>query len=292
MAFLCVDIGGTNTILGAGNGEFETIAKCRTEEFLKDVPGRVEEALDDTHIEVDDIQKTAVAAAGPIDREEMLFYPPNVSDDRGLGEIDLGEALKDFGEITIINDCTSAVLGEYHYGDHELENIVYVTISSGVGAGAILNGHLVEGADGNFAEVGHMKIEDDLKCSCGGRGHWEAYCSGENMPKMAEQIFGYEYSDAREIFDRYDEGSEEASKVIGKMQKINAVGMANIATMYNPEKIVVGGAVALNHPETVVKPLEDQVEELTVNETPEIGLCTLDDEAVIHGLRAVCNGKH
>lgn len=292
MAFLCVDIGGTNTILGAGNGEFETIAKYRTEEFLKDVSGRVEEALKDTHIEVEDIRETAVAAAGPIDREDMLFYPPNISDDRGLEEIDLGEALNDFGDITIINDCASAVLGEYHYGQHDSDNIVYVTISSGIGAGAVLNGRLIEGADGNFAEVGHMKIEGDLKCSCGGRGHWEAYCSGENMPKMAEQLFGLEYSEAREIFDRYDEESEEASKVIDKMQEVNAVGMANIATMYNPEKIVIGGAVALNHPETVVEPLEKQVRELTVNETPDISLCTLDDEAVIHGLRAVCNGKY
>lgn len=292
MGFLCIDIGGTNTIVGAGNGDFETVAKYSTSEFIKDVSGKVNQALKDTHLHEDDIEQTAVAAAGPIDREKKVFYPPNISDEIGMEEIDLGKALKDFGEITIINDCTSAVLGEYHYGEHDSENLIYVTISSGIGAGAILDGRLVQGANGNFAEVGHMQIENSLECGCGGKGHWEAYSSGENLPRMAETLFDQDYDDAREIFDRYEKGDLEASKVLKKMQEVNKRAVANIVTMYNPDKIVFGGAVALNHPEKVVSPLEEDIEELTVNKVPDIGLCSLDEEAVIHGLRAVCNGKH
>lgn len=292
MAFLCIDIGGTNTLIGAGNGGFEAVAEYRTERFLEELPQKVDQALENTHLSVEDIQQVAVAAAGPIDREEKLFYPPNVSNKRELEEVDLGEALKEFGEIKIINDCASAVLGEYNYGDHGSENIVYVTISSGIGAGAVLGGTLIEGADGNFAEVGHMKLREELECGCGGKGHWEAYCSGENLPRMAENLFNANYSDAREIFDRYDEGERKASEIIQKMNTMNAEGIANIATMYNPDRIVIGGAVALNHPEIVVDNLEAKVDGLTVNKTPDIGLCSLGEKAVLHGLRAVCNGDY
>lgn len=292
MAFLCIDIGGTNTILGAGNGDFETVAKYKTSDFIKDVSGKVNQALEDTHLNKKDIEQTAVAAAGPIDREKMVFYPPNISEEIGMGKINLGKALDDFGDIMIINDCTSAVLGEYHYGDHDSENLIYVTISSGIGAGAVLNGNLIQGANGNFAEVGHMQIENSLECGCGGKGHWEAYSSGENLPRMAKTLFDLEYKNAREIFDKSKKEDLEASKVIKKMQEVNKRAVANITTMYNPDKIVFGGAVALNHPEKVIGNLEDEIEDLTVNEVPEISICSLDEKAVIHGLRAVCNGEY
>jgi len=76
------------------------------------------------------------------------------------------------------------------------------------------------------------------------------------------------------------------------MKKYNARGFANIVALFNPEKIVVGGAVALNHPEEVVEPLEKQVEDRAVNKTPEIQLCALGDQSVLHGLRAVCSSKY
>ncbi|WP_414837790.1 ROK family protein [Candidatus Nanosalina sp. VS9-1] len=292
MAFLCIDIGGTNTIVGVGNGDFESVAKYSTGEFVENVREMIDEALKPSHIQQEDIEQVAVAAAGPIDREKMVFYPPNVSDKQGLEKINLEKALAGLGEITIINDCTSAVLGEYHYGGHKTDNLVYVTISSGIGAGAIIQGQLIEGKDGNFAEVGHMEISTELECGCGGQGHWEAYASGENLPKMADQLFDLKYDNAVEIFEQYNRGDSQAQKVISQMQEANIQGLSNVATLYDPDKIVLGGAVALNHPETVVEPLEERVEERSVNSTPEVDLCSLGEKSVIHGLRAVCNGKH
>lgn len=292
MAFLCIDIGGTNTIVGAGNGEFETVAKYSTSEFIQNLRNLVKEALEPSHLTEEDIEHVAVAVAGPIDRGQMLFYPPNISEEIGLEKVRLGKELQGLGEITIINDCTSAVLGEYHYGGHDAENLIYITISSGIGAGVILDGNLIEGTNGNFAEVGHMQLGEDLECGCGGKGHWEAYSSGENLPRMAEELFDLQYSDARQIFDEYTEGSLEAEKVIEKMKDANIKGVSNITTLYNPEKVLLGGAVALNHPEIVVDPLEGEVEEKSVNEAPEIGICSLGEKSVIHGLRAVCNGKY
>lgn len=291
MAFLCVDIGGTNTLLGIGNGDFQVIEKFSTEKFLKDVNGKVDEALESTGYSRDELEEVALAVAGPIDREEKTFRPPNFSDS-GLEEVDLGEAFSDFGEIIIVNDGTAAVVGEYHYGDHGVENLVYVTISSGIGAGVILEGKVIEAWNGNFGEVGHMKInEEGPDCGCGGTAHWEAYSSGDNLPGVAEELFDAEYENALEIFKAYEQGETLAERTIYRMDEANITGVTNIINVYNPEKIIFGGALPLNHEDIILEPLREGVQDEAVNRIPEIGLCDLGEQSVIHGLRAVCNGK-
>lgn len=291
MVFLCVDIGGTNTILGVGESEFRVTEKIKTEDFLKDAETSVEKVLASAGASRNQVESTAVAAAGPVDRAKKVFYPPNLSGTSGMDEVDLGDILGFADSIKIVNDCTAAALGEYHYGSHGSDNLVYVTISSGIGAGVIIEGQVAEGMYGNFGEVGHMKVGEELECGCGGKGHWEAYCSGENMPQMAEQLFDASFDSSRQIFDEYRERNPKAEMAIAKMHEVNGYGLGNLVNLYNPEKIVLGGALPLNHPEIMVDPLEKQVEENSVSGTPEIGLCDLEERSVIHGLRAVCNGK-
>lgn len=291
MAFLCVDIGGTNTLLGLGNGDFQVIKKERSQNFLANVDATLDRILKESNYNRKDIDQVAIAAAGPIDRDKGVFYPPNFFPEIGVEEVELKKPLEGMGEIKIINDCTSAALGEYHYGNHSAENMVYLTISSGIGAGIIVDGCLLEGWNGNLGEVGHIKVGDEVLCGCGGEGHWEAYCSGNNMPTMAQELFDTYFEDAKEIFRAYEEGNQKAAKIIDKMQEFNAVGVANVINTFNPEKIIVGGAVALNHPEKVVKPLEKDAESESINNVPDIEVCCLEEEAVIHGLRAVCNDK-
>jgi glucokinase len=287
MAFLCVDVGGTNTLIGVGNGDFEVVEKISSSEFLANIEGCLENILEESQVK--EIKKVAVAAAGPMDREKGVFYPPNID----MDEVDLRTPLSKLGNLMIINDCTSAVLGEKYYGGHDIKDLVYVTISSGIGAGIVVDGELIEGWNGNFGEIGHMKITDEpVKCGCGYEGHWEAFCSGNNLPEMAERLTGQPFEDAREVFEKAKDDGHEAAEAIQKMKKYNARGFANIVALFNPEKIVVGGAVALNHAGEVVDPLEKQVGDRAVNKTPEIELCALGDRSVLHGLRAVCNGKY
>ena len=75
-------------------------------------------------------------------------------------------------------------MGEWIFGTGKgLKNLAYITLSSGVGGGVIVDNVLLIGKDGNAAEIGHMVIdfEGRLACNCGGRGHWEAYCSGAGI---------------------------------------------------------------------------------------------------------------
>lgn len=287
MTFLCIDIGGTNTLIGVGNGDFSIVEVVKSRYFLEDIGACLEDTLSSSELE--EIDRIAIAAAGPVNREKGTFYPPNLP----MDEVRITPPLKVLGEVEIVNDCAAAVLGEYHYGNHDTENLVYITISSGIGAGAVIDGRLAEAKEGNFGEVGHMKVgeELDMICGCGSRDHWEAYCSGNSLPVLAERLTGEKFEDARALFEIYEEGDESASQTIEKMKEINARVVSDIVHLYNPGKIVFGGAVALNHPDTVVKPLGDEIEEETVNLNPDIELCELGEEAVLHGLRAVCNGE-
>lgn len=282
MVFFCVDIGGTNTLIGMGNGEFEVKKKLSSGRFLETPLETLDSMLDQEGYSRSDVDSTAVAVAGPMDKDKRVFYPPNIDTE----SVDLS-ILGKIGELRLVNDCTSAALGEYHYGEHDSQHMVYVTVSSGVGAGMISDGEVVSGSNGNFAEVGHMTVGDRLACGCGGQGHWEAYCSGNNLPSMASELFGVEAEDAREIFDRAESGDPEAKKVIEKFRSVNSRAVSEITTLYNPDLIVFGGAVSINHEQYLPDP--ENVD--SVNRAPRIEKCSLGEESVIHGLRAVCNDK-
>ncbi|QGA81024.1 ROK family protein [Candidatus Nanohalobium constans] len=281
MAFLCIDIGGTNTFFGVGDDDFRKVKEIKTADFLSDINKSVKSVLEEA--DYPELEKVAVAAAGPIDKDKGLFYPPNIDKEF----VQLKDPLEEFAEVEIINDCAAAVLGEYYYGE-TAENLLYITISSGIGAAFISNGDLVEGRDGNFGEVGHMKIGEELECGCGGTGHWEAYCSGNNLTNMAHELHDLEIDDPKELFEVEGENAEEA---LDEFKHRTCVGVANLINLYNPDKIIFGGAVALNHFDTILESIENGVKSEIVNEMPEMTLCGLGEIAVLHGLRVNCNGK-
>jgi glucokinase len=281
MAFLCIDIGGTNTLFGIGDNGFQKVKELKTREFLLNFDATIQEVMDEAGY--DEVDQIAIAAAGPVDREKGLFYPPNIDKEF----VQIKDPLQEYGEVNILNDCAAAVMGEYHYGE-SADELLYVTISSGIGAAYVSEGHLVDGWNGNFGEVGHMTVGEELECGCGGKGHWEAYCSGNNLPDMAEELYGLEADNARDIFEME---SEKAQKVIEEFRYRNRVGIANLINLYNPEKIVFGGAVALNHFEDILEAVEGGIKDDTINELPEMTLCGLGEIAVLHGLKAACKGE-
>jgi glucokinase len=290
MDFACIDIGGTNTLVGVGNDEFHVIEKVKSDQFLQDMTGSLERILSRDGYTVSDIGTLAFAVAGPVDRNNGVFYPPNIARD----SISLRAPFSDVSaDIHILNDCNSAALGEYVYGEDDAETMVYLTISTGIGAGIVMDGQLIEGRDGNFGEIGHMVIDDrGRQCGCGGQDHWEAYCSGANLPGMAKELFGHEFADARTIFDAYKNGDDRARDVVAQMQRYNGKGIANLVNIFDPDLIALGGGVALNHEDVVMEGLRPHIKAESLNGVPRIKPCSLGDKAVIHGLRAVCNGQY
>ncbi|MCX8201573.1 MAG: ROK family protein [Candidatus Caldarchaeum sp.] len=201
-----------------------------------------------------------VATIGPLSLSEgIVVKTPN------LGGIDvkLREMVEKIhrGPFVMMNDCTAAVWGEKIYGlGRRCRNIVYITLSTGIGGGAVVDNHLLVGKDGNAVEIGHIVVDtfSRVKCGCGGRGHWEALCSGTGLPKLAADIFDKKiWKTSREIFDAASAGNPQALEVVKRMAFFNAAGFASVINCYDPEMVVVGGGLALSHPkETVSKPAQ------------------------------------
>ncbi|MEM3385975.1 MAG: ROK family protein [Nitrososphaeria archaeon] len=240
-----------------------------------------------------------IGTIGPIDPRTGSISPANLPFKRVYLTNPISSELK--LPVKMYNDCVAAVIGEKFFGEGRgVENLVYVTISSGIGGGIFVNNKLLLGKDGNAHEIGHMTIdfEGRLMCGCGKKGHWEAYCSGKNIPNFVRwmaknfdqnileksKIYNrLQNLEGKEIFDAAKTGDTFSLKVVEEIGRLNAIGFANLTNLYDPELIIIGGAVALNNREQVLKPILEHVEEYTINRVPEIRFTKLGDEVGLYG---------
>jgi len=174
--------------------------------------------------------------------------------------------------------------------------MVYLTISSGIGAGVCVDGEVLSGWDGNAGEVGHMVVDPRGRrtCGCGKDGHWEAYCSGNNIPEyatmLAEDDPGIDTAlpldaadfSAADVFE-YAGQDAFADHVVEQIAHWNTLGVTNIVQAYAPLVVYVGGAVALNNEELVVEPLRERLQETVFNNVPDVQLTNLGDDVVLKG---------
>ncbi|MCS7100030.1 MAG: ROK family protein, partial [Sulfolobales archaeon] len=134
-----------------------------------------------------DVVAVGVGTVGPIDiRRGDVVGAPNVKLRNFKLKAPIEEALR--VRTYVVNDCVAAAWGEYTVGaGRGLSNVVYVTLSTGIGCGAVIEDHLLLGKDGNAHEVGHIVLDYSgrFTCGCGGLGHWEGIASGANIPKTA-----------------------------------------------------------------------------------------------------------
>lgn len=154
------------------------------------------------------------------------------------------------------NDANAAALGEYYFGQGKgCDNFIYVTISTGVGAGIIENGRLLLGEYGQAAEVGHMSINPEgPQCKCGNYGCIEAYISGTGIVKRTKDLLQKEmYSTSllqekeistKDVFTAAKKNDELALKIIQDTRKYLGVAIVNLLHLFNPKLIIFGGGVS------------------------------------------------
>ena len=247
-----------------------------------------------------------IGSIGPLDLSTgRVLDSPNLP----LGAIPIvGPLVEEFQvPVGLLNDCSVAVLGELEFGaGMGLRNLAYITLSTGLGGGAIVDGHLLIGKDGNAVEVGHLTIDPDspLVCGCGCRGHWEAYCSGSNIPNFARllleargdedhlRLVGGEPRSltAEALFDAAKRGDPVALDIVSEIGRINAVGFANVVNAYDPELITVGGSIALRNPDLVLGPIVKNIGGHLLNRMPEIIITPLGEDIVLYGALALARG--
>jgi glucokinase len=258
------------------------------------------EAADAAGIVPTDIVAAGIGSFGPMDLAEgVVTNPANLPDT--IDRIPLTgpvENLIGSERVYLHNDAIAGVIGERYYSDRNPDDMVYLTISSGIGAGVAVDGNILSGWDGNAGEVGHITIDPTgyMTCGCGHDGHWEAYCSGENIPRYATRLhredpvetalpIDEEEFTAADVFD-YAGEDDFAAHVLEQVNHWNTIGVANIVHSYAPIVVYVGGAVALNNPEQVLDPIRDRLDDMVMANIPDIQLTTLGDDVGVRGALA------
>ena len=265
---LAIDLGGTKIRTALISNKGKIMAKeyslTLADEGLEAVTGRIISGIDRLlrlkNLAPSQLHSISIAAAGAIDSEKgLITSSPNLP---GWCDVPLRDIVKSkYGVDTfLMNDASAAALGEHEFGAGKgVNNLIYLTVGTGIGGGIIIDGKLYLGPSGSAGEIGHMTIDvNGQRCSCGNTGCLETLASGTAMAKEAiKRIKQGEKSSLTEIVGGKIEnitaetvevaargGDSLASEVISEAATYLGVGMVNLVNIFNPEMIIVGGGVA------------------------------------------------
>jgi glucokinase len=274
---LGIDIGGTKILTAVVNSRGEILSsderatpvtKSR-EVVIQSIVDSADCVLKQSSGAISDISAVGIGAAGISNPEAgVLFTSPNLP---ALRNVLLRDILQErLGKRTFLtNDANAAALGEFYFGaGRGVRNFIYITISTGIGGGIIIDGKIYAGAIGVAGEVGHMTIDDNGPvCSCGNRGCWEALASGTALAREARQrvmegvktsILECAQGDAATITAQVvhraaEQGDSLAKELIARTGYYVGVGLGNLINIFNPELIVIGGGLS-NIGDMLLKP--------------------------------------
>jgi len=217
----------------------------------------------------DHLVGVGICAPGPLDAERgVALATPTIA---GFVDLPLAAMVEErIGlPVRLENDGIAAALGEWRFGAAVgRHNLVYVTVSTGIGGGVVADGRVLRARRGMAGHVGHMTIiRGGEVCSCGNRGCWEAYASGTafarrarssaaNCPSTALGVNGAAI-DGPAVFDAASRGDALARDLVSEEADLLGVGIASLLHLYSPEVVVVGGGLSngfdLLHPGIVAR---------------------------------------
>ncbi|MBM3154240.1 MAG: ROK family protein [Chloroflexi bacterium] len=265
---LAVDLGGTKIVAAVvtPTGKILPRSSCLTLadkgpaaviDRLISVAGS---AVDRAKLKTADLDGVAIAAAGILDTARgVVTTSPNLP---GWRNVHLRDIVAERLNVAtcLVNDASVAALGEHRFGVGKgLANLIYLTVSTGIGGGIIVDGKLYEGTDGCAGELGHMVIDaQGPKCNCGNYGCLEVLASGTAMAKEAVsrirnggaslmvQLVGGVLDDitAETVATAAREGDLLACQVVNQCAAYLGVGLANLVNIFNPQLIIIGGGVS------------------------------------------------
>lgn len=303
-----IDLGASKLLSVVGDGTGAIVATDRRatprgpdgEAVTETVLDSLRSACRSADADVRSLGGVGVGSIGPLDLDagavrDPVNLPAEIELIRLRSPI---ETLADTDRVSLVNDTTAAAIGERFHATDGTDDLVFLTVSTGISAGVVVDGHVLRGRDGNAGEVGHTVIDPEgtMRCGCGGRGHWEAYSSGDGIPRYAAHLHAAEGIEttlplrdpdfsAADVFASADEDAL-AERVLERVADWNAIGVANLANAYAPSVVSVGGAVALNNPERVIEPMIDRLDGNVISDVPEIRTTDFGDAAVARGALA------
>lgn len=273
-AVLGLDIGGTKLAAGL----VDTTGRVRS--FLvAPTPDGVAPALDvlsalgrkavaDAGADWSEVEAVGIGCGGPLDAERgVLLSPPHLP---GWVDVPVAHLVATAfnRRAALDNDGTAAAEAEHRFGAGVgTAQMVYLTLSTGVGGGAVLNGQVYRGATGNGAELGHVVVDRRGRAcrGCGGRGCLEAYVSGTSIAERARELLDdrsslstVEYLTAAEVAAHASAGDPVATRVWRETVDALGTGLTSIVNMLEPELVVLGGGVTRSG-DALIAPVRDAV---------------------------------
>ncbi len=294
-----VDLGGTKIYTALvdldGNIIKEKTVETLAHEGEQAVLGRIIDTIDYVTEGTDKnlIKSIGIGSPGPLDVKNGIIIENSNLPFKNFAIV---KTIKEKYDLPtyLDNDANVATLGEFMFGAGKgTENMVFITASTGIGGGAVLNGKLFRGATGNALEVGHMTVSTEgPRCGCGNLGCAEALGSGTAIGKRAKEavstnvttsLKNYDNVTAKEVFKEAANGDRVAKNILNTSLTYLGIAVANTITNFDPEKVVVGGGV-VNGGDIVIDTIRNVVEERCMAAFVEN--CTIE-KAVLGGKAGV-----
>lgn len=277
--YIGVDLGGTKiyTALANVNGEIlkEIVVPTEASKGSGQIIDKIKDSIRYVSQEVtlEKVKAIGIGSPGPLKvKDGIIAEPPNLP----IRNYNIVEDIEnEFGvKVYLDNDANAATLAEYLFGQGiGTENMVFITASTGVGGGAILNGKLYRGSTSNAVELGHTTVKYNGRvCGCGNRGCVESLASGTAIKAIADErikenttsLSQYEEITSKEVFDEAKKGDKFANSIVRECIGYLGVAVANAANTFDPDMIVLGGGV-LNAGDIIFEIIEEEMQERCLN---------------------------
>ncbi len=265
---LGIDLGGTKILTAVIDAAGKMLSRDHSvtpaaegqEAVIEAIMESTKRSLSEAGMTSEDLTAVGIGAPGLSNPETGILYTsPNLP---GWHDVPLRDIIsKEFGKTTyLINDGSAAAVGELYFGAAKrARDFIYITVSTGIGGGIVVNGEIYAGSTGTAGELGHMVIDDDGPlCNCGNTGCWEMLASGTALASEAKRIIergtdttildyaggNIEKVKAEAIHEAAVAGDDLANRLIARNAYYLGVGLANLINIFNPEVIVIGGGLS------------------------------------------------
>ena len=258
-----IDLGGTTVKIAyfdqtgtmLDKWEIPTITAEGGSRILPDIAASVREYLDSHCIAKESILGLGIGVPGPVNAKGVVNKCVNL----GWGVFNIAESLSQLTGFPVKagNDANVAALGEFWKGGGKgCDNMVFVTLGTGVGGGIVVEGRLLHGAHGSGAEIGHLVLEpnETEQCNCGKFGCAEQYCSATGIVRLAKRylaahpqestLAGLENLTCKDVFDAAKAGDEAALAIVDQFSRYAGQFLGNVCSTVDPEIVVIGGGVS------------------------------------------------
>lgn len=288
-----IAVGGTDTRIGLidvhqhviAERMIKTNAERPAEEVVEEIGRTVLALLEQQKIPMDQCVGVGIGVPGTVDRKQgVVRYSNNIR----WEDVDI---VKEMGKylpipIYIANDADCAALGEVTAGaGRDYQDVIMLTLGTGVGGGIILDGNIYEGKGIGGSELGHMVIvEDGEQCTCGRKGCLEAYVSETALIRDVRRAVGKELTP--EAVFAAAKKDEAVKAVVDSYIRRLGTGIVNIVNIFRPQLVLLGGGVSVQG-EELIKPVEEIMRQgcfgKEKSELPQIKIASLGNEAGMIG---------